>query len=239
MKPDRHSAGTAVSLLLLLTLSLFSRGIFADAKQIEAAVTDFLLEETLIYTRADQRVEIELGYMDPRLKLPGCDSALDVGLNGAQRLLGKIQVKVRCPSNQGWTKYVPAHVRIYSQVLVSTDNLARGTVITESVIDTAEIELSTMRRTPITSLSEVVGQELKYPLTAGAPYFVEGVVAPTVVRRGDQVQLIAQSDRLQIRQIGEALQDGEVGKLINVRNSSSEIVVQAEVVAPGKVKVLF
>lgn len=51
------------------------------------------------------------------------------------------------------------------------------------------------------------------------------------------MQLIAESKNLTIRQQDEVLQDGALGKVINVRNNSSEMLIQAEAAGSGKVKV--
>ena len=100
-----------------------------------------------------------------------------------------------------------------------------------------ETDIASLRRTPITDPESAIGMELKYSLTAGAAISQEILQKPKVVKRGDLVHLVAETESLVTGKQGEALQDGEVGKLINVRNNSSRLVVQAMVVSTGKVKV--
>jgi flagella basal body P-ring formation protein FlgA len=99
------------------------------------------------------------------------------------------------------------------------------------------MDISQLRRTPLFAGEDAIGKELKYSLTAGSPLSLESLQLPKVVQRGDMVQLVAETESLQVRQQAEALEDGEVGKVIDVRNSSSRLVVQAIVVAAGKVKI--
>jgi flagella basal body P-ring formation protein FlgA len=100
-----------------------------------------------------------------------------------------------------------------------------------------ETNIATLRRTPVADQDLVIGMELKYPLTTGSAFSLDSLTRPLLVQRGDLVQLVAESKNLRIRQQGEALQDGALGKVINVRNNSSEMIVQAEVIGSGKVKV--
>ena len=100
-----------------------------------------------------------------------------------------------------------------------------------------ERDVASLRRPAITDISGILGMELKYSLTVDRPIHEEALQMPKVVKRGDLVQLIAQTETLQVKQQAEALEDGEIGKSINVRNTSSELVVQATVVGAGRVKI--
>lgn len=122
-------------------------------------------------------------------------------------------------------------------MLVASRNLNRGTLLDDSHCSLQEMDISQLRRTPLFTGEDAIGKELKYSLTAGSPLSLESLQLPKVVQRGDMLQLVAETESLQVRQQAEALEDGEVGKVIDVRNSSSRLVVQAVVVAAGKVKI--
>lgn len=205
---------------------------------LETLVMEFLQADlSLQQLRPDQRSEIEVGYIDPRLRLPACPVHPDLSLNGNGRALGKVQVRVQCTGDRAWTKYIPAEIRVYEAVLVASRNLNRGTLLDDSHFSLQEMDISQLRRTPLFAGEDAIGKELKYSLTAGSPLSLESLQLPKVVQRGDMVQLVAETESLQVRQQAEALEDGEVGKVIDVRNSSSRLVVQAIVVAAGKVKI--
>ena len=175
--------------------------------------------------------------MDPRLSLPDCTEDLGLSLNGGFQTSLRIQVRVQCRGDIPWSKYVPAEVQIFMPIFVASENIRRGTILEAHHFQLIETDLSRLRRTPVTDPEQALGMQLKHSLTTGSPLSLEGLERPKVIHRGDLVQLVAESETLQIKQRGEALQDGAVGKLINVRNSSSDLVVQAVVVAEGKVKI--
>lgn len=214
--------------------------LFADQSvitQITSEVKQFLEDFHAGRLQPEHRIEVTVGYIDPRLNLPTCPVNLQLALNGNQQGIGKLQVKASCDGNRPWTKYVAAEVNLFGDVLVATENIRRGTAIEERHMRLLETNIATLRRTPVTDKNLVIGMELKYPLTSGAAFSLEGLSKPLLIQRGDLVQLVAESKNLRIRQQGEALQDGALGKVINVRNNSSDMVVQAEVVGLGKVKV--
>lgn len=231
---------TALKSIALLATLLGSTALHADqnaATQITSKVEQFLEEFHEGRLQPGHRIEVSVGYIDPRLNLPTCGSGLQLALNGNQQGIGKLQVKASCGGIQPWTKYVTADVNLYGEVLVATENIRRGTAIEARHMRLMETNIATLRRTPVTDRELIIGMELKYPLTTGAAFSLEGLSKPVLIERGDLVQLVAESKNLRIRQQGEALQDGALGKIINVRNNSSEMVIQAEVVGTGKVKV--
>jgi hypothetical protein len=61
----------------------------------------------------------------------------------------------------------------------------------------------------------------------------------TLVRRRDVVRLVARSAHLTATALGEALEDGQEGQLIRVRNITSHRVVVGRVGADGTVEVVF
>jgi flagella basal body P-ring formation protein FlgA len=58
-----------------------------------------------------------------------------------------------------------------------------------------------------------------------------------VVKRGEQIILVAATSAMEVRMNGTALEDASVGQTIKVKNSSSKRVVEGVVQAPGIVKV--
>jgi flagella basal body P-ring formation protein FlgA len=226
---------TSVAVNMTLPSMLWAQS--SAIEQISRGIELFLTELHGSEIGEDQRLEIKVGYLDPRLNLPVCPHEPDIQLNGNQREIGKLQVKVSCHGLNPWSKYIAAEVNVYGQVAVATNSLNRGTVLEAHDIDIDEVNLATLRRRPVFDSNTLIGMELKYPLTSGGAFSMDAVQRPMVIERGDIVQLVAETQNLSIRQQGEALQNGAIGSVINVRNSSSDIVVQAEVVAQGKVKV--
>jgi flagella basal body P-ring formation protein FlgA len=186
-----------------------------------------------------RRVEIELSNLDPRLPVPVCELPLQTQINQNQRPVGRMNVKVDCAGVAPWSKYVPVTVRVFEHVLTSVRPLARGEVLSSSDVMMMEMDVSTVRTTYMHSADEAIGMELKRSLQANAPLVREPLAAPILVKRGDTVMITARTGSIEIRQQAVALQNGELGKQITVRNTNSDNVVQATVTGHGQASVGF
>lgn len=186
-----------------------------------------------------RRVEIQLGNLDSRLQIPVCEQPLQAQINQNQRPIGRVNVKVDCAGSAPWTRYVPVTVRVFEHVLTSARPLARGEVLSQNDVLMTEIDVSTLRSTYLHSAEEAVGMELKRSVQANVPLAREALAAPILVKRGDTVMITARAGSIEIRQQGVALQNGELGKQITVRNTNSDNVVQATVTGHGQASVGF
>jgi flagella basal body P-ring formation protein FlgA len=65
------------------------------------------------------------------------------------------------------------------------------------------------------------------------------VEVPPLIRRGDVVRIIAESNTFRISTKGEAKEDGGKGERIRLVNLRSKKNIYAEVVDPGTVRVQF
>lgn len=186
-----------------------------------------------------RRVEIDISSIDPRLNLSVCEQPLIASMNQTQRPFGRINVKVDCQGAAPWTKYVPVSIKVYEKVLVTTRPIARGEILTSADLAMVDADVSLLRYSYLQSPQFAVGMETKRSLATNTTIVQEALVAPTLVKRGDAVVLSAKAGTVEIRQQGVALQSGELGKRINVRNTNSDQIVQAVVTGLGEARVGF
>ncbi len=252
---ERHTTTLAGRTLAQLALTVCvitaSSALFAETghQQLNFAVRDFVEsfytadELRSVHERDEQdttrRVDIEVSSIDPRLPLALCEQPLIASLNQNQRPIGRINVKVECQGAAPWTKYLPVTIHVYEKVLTTTRPLARGEIISEADFNLQETDVSMLRYSYIQDPALALGMEVKRSLNANTTLIQEALEAPTLVKRGDTVVLSAKAGTVEIRQQGVALQSGELGKQINVRNSSSDRTVQAVVTGYGQVQVGF
>lgn len=237
---------TAAAALLCLLIAPLSQAQSGHA-QLSAAVRGYVesffapseLRAGLDGEDLSRRVQIEISNIDPRLPIPVCELPLQTQINQNQRPVGRINIKVDCAGAAPWSKYVPVTVRIFEHVLTSTRPLARGDILSSSDVMMAEIDVSTVRTTYMHAADEAIGMELKRSVQANAPLVREALAAPILVKRGDTVMITARTGSVEIRQQGVALQNGELGKQITVRNTNSDNVVQATVTGHGQASVGF
>lgn len=215
------------------------------APQLDKAVITKEVKSYLYQVYEQQFPELDLAEdvkfrpsnLDKRLALSACDTPLKKVINSPQPMAANITVKLSCESGSQWTIYVPVKVEIYTDVLVANRNLAKGTLLSEADMNYARMNIAQAGMGYFEDLSQVVGMELKRGVRAGNTIQSSVLTAPTVVKRGDTVQLQATIAGVAVVTSGEALSHGQLGQQIRVRNSRSQRIVDAVVTAPGKVSV--
>ena len=181
--------------------------------------------------------EAEVGSLDSRLRLALCPTPLVAFLPAGAKLSGNATVGVRCQDSKPWTVYVPVRVKLNGQVLVATRPLARGAVIKEADVRLETRDMAALPVAPLTESSQAVGKLAKRVLGIGTVISVNELQVPRLVRRGDRITILAAESGIEIRANGEALMDGAEGDRIRVRNSLTDKVIQATVMAAGLVQV--
>ena len=186
-------------------------------------------------------LQVTVGRLDPRLRLPHCREPLQAFLPPGGRLRGGTTVGVRCPESgadaKPWTVYVPARIGVRGRVLVTRHPLPRGSRITASDLEYREFDLTTLRRGYFTDQERLVGKILRQALPAGKVVSPEILDRPKLVRRGQEVTILATSGGFEVRMKGQAMMDGASGEIIKVRNLSSRRIVEGEIIAAGTIKV--
>ena len=62
------------------------------------------------------------------------------------------------------------------------------------------------------------------------------LAAPTLIKRGSAVSIVARKEQVEVSMAGEALDPGALGQVIRVRNATSGTVIRARVVDAGVVE---
>jgi flagella basal body P-ring formation protein FlgA len=81
----------------------------------------------------------------------------------------------------------------------------------------------------LTDVTQLAGYTLKRPLGAGAALTADTMAADLVVKRGQQVTLLASVGGLEVRAMGLALNDAPAGGRAKVQNISSRRIVEGVV----------
>lgn len=76
-----------------------------------------------------------------------------------------------------------------------------------------------------------IGQVTRRPVQLGQALLSNYLKPPTIIRRGQNITLLARLNSFEVRSSGEALMDGAVGQRIKVLNRRSKRVVEG-VVSP-------
>ena len=120
--------------------------------------------------------------------------------------------------------------------VVLTESLSRGTVLTRDKLALRDVP-AIMGDTLYHDLAAVTGRTLKVNLGAGRPVLARHLDRDWMVRKGDPVAISANLGGLVVETAGQALQAGQQGELIEVRNTTSGKVLHAIVAEANKVVV--
>jgi flagella basal body P-ring formation protein FlgA len=225
------------SLLLLVLCSSFATAAFAVTQSIDdvQAAAEAFVRARLPVSHVKQFVTA--AKLDSRLRVAACDQPLQTFEQSATSLGERVTVGVRCASANTWTLYVPVSVEVEIPVLVLRRALAR-----RARVSVTDVEPQT-RRVPgnaasfLMDAASLQGHRLKRSLAAGTALKVDMLQPDVVVRRGQQVTLIAASGPVEIRAQGHALTEGSVDDRVRVQNMSSLKVVEGVVQSDSVVRV--
>ena len=82
----------------------------------------------------------------------------------------------------------------------------------------------------------ILGSKARRDIRAGEQITVSDF---SVIAKGDIVTIVASTNNLEIKTQGQALEEGKVNDLIQVKNVKTKKVIQAVVTGPNTVKVIF
>lgn len=222
----------AITLLALPAASAASQQ-HQSLESIRKAVYSFVGEQ---HAALDTDFELEIGRLDPRLRLVACEFPLSTFAPHPSARPGHMTVGVRCDGQRPWTLYVPVRVHSYLEVLTVGGTIPRGRVLQDDDLRPMRKSLATLPHGYFTDPAAVVGMETRRALRAGEILAPNAVAEPQMVSRGQEVWLTAATGGISVSAKAEALQDGARGARIQVRNLSSGRVVEAEVVGPNRVQ---
>lgn len=199
-------------------------------------VRQFLLSNPDLQRRPE--VMVQPGHLDSRLQLSQCSQALEATLAPGAQLIGKTTVGVSCAAPTPWTLYVTAQVSVYDMVYQTARPLPRDHIITESDLLAVKLDLGSLNRGYYLNKQDLIGKQTRRPLAQNQILNPGAIKAPRLIKRGEQVALLANSAGFSIRMAGQALSDGHEGEQIRVKNLSSNRIVEGVVTAQGVVTVM-
>jgi len=190
------------------------------------------------YGTAGSRVVIVPTPLNARLRLAACPHALQTRLPMRQGTPSRVAVAVSCAGSPGWTIQVPVQMQVFRNVLVTSHPLARGDMPGAGDVHTEERDVARLGYGYIESLDQILGHSLGRPLIAGVVLEPGDFNGRQTVHAGEEVQLVAQLDGIEVRTRGMALDGGDTGARLQVRNDNSGRIINAVVIGEGQVRAL-
>ena len=183
-----------------------------------------------------RRVEIEVGALDPRLRLAPCDQ-IEPYLPANARLWGRSRIGIRCQTGPTrWNVFLPVTVKVFAPALVATRALPAGTLLAEGDLAQAEVDLAEDPSNALFQPALAIGRTIDRPLPAGRSLRQSHLKPRQWFAAGEVVQVVAQGPGFRVAGEGQALTPGTEGQPVRIRTESGRILT-AQAVGERRVEV--
>ena len=150
------------------------------------------------------------------------------------RLPARMRFAAVCPGPDGWRYEFVVRAQVSAQVVVSATDIPAGKVLAEEDLLLERHELASLTDA-VAAPRDVLGMTGKRTLRSGEVLRMGLLAAPTVVKRGDAVRIVARREQIEVSMAGEALDSGARGALVRVRNANGTVLL-ARVTGEGTVE---
>ncbi len=182
------------------------------------------------------------GLSDPQVELtvlsarpaPPCNAPVEIEAVDT-RQYARMRFVARCPDPGGWRHDFVVRARVSAVVAVTSAPLRVGEVLGDEHI-TLERRDVTIMNDAIGTPADALGQTSRRSLRAGEVLRSSQLSSPVMVKRGDQVLMVARHEGIEVSMAGEALDAGARGAVVRVRNVGSGQVVRMRVAGAGTVE---
>ena len=210
-------------------------GTFQSHKSIYQVAKNFI--STQVAAQQGQRPEIKTNKLDSRLKLNKCDKPLRAFMPKGSHALGRTTVGVKCSGSKPWSLHVQVTISIYKNVLVAARTLQKGDILTEADIKLARHDLASLAYGYFETKDRGIGLKVKKRALANDVLTPSMLKQPKVIKRGQKISILAVSGSMEVRMMGEAMNDGAIGDRIKVMNLKSRQKIEGIVITSAEVKV--
>ena len=204
-------------------------------QEVEDHIHAVLVEQGL-----DGDMQVAIGNRMLRLFVPGDSNATiaidDLSYDARSRRFSAV---VTAPANDPAAQRVRVTGRVHRirDVPVLARRIKMGETIRKTDIKWIRDRSDNLQRDIVLDPKELVGMVPRRPLSAMTPVRTHDVRRPIAVKKGGLVIIILRRPGMLLTAKGRALEDGSHGDVIQVSNTQSNTVIDAEVTGTNKVAV--
>ena len=204
-------------------------------QSLQRQVKNFLRQQLLSTSPNNNKDDLRIlvREIDNRINIPFCDTPFDFSTNSSPHQQSNMSVKVTC-NKTNWYLFMHATVSVIQEVVVTSDNLSPGALLSRRNLKVIEVDKNRLRGSTFASVDAVLGARIKRRVRAG------NIINDRMlcfVCKGDRVIIAAISAGLSIEVYGVAEEDGVLGDTIQVRNISSDKLVFAKIASTSQVEI--
>jgi flagella basal body P-ring formation protein FlgA len=217
---------------LMASVTCWTGSVWAQGDSLQATIEEFVRHQSTSTTesaamadeRRPKRVEVELGQLDPRLKLAPCDKVRAYVPTGSP-LWGRSRVGLRCEQGVAkWNVFWPVTVKVYAHALVAVVPLRPGALVNAADLRVAEVDLASSPSPAIVNLTDIVGRAVVRNIEPGQSIRQEDIKLRRWFAAGDPVRVMVKGVGFQISSDGTALTPGDEGRCARVRTDNGRVV---------------
>lgn len=217
---------------VMASVACWTGSAWAQADSLQATIEEFVRHQSssatdsaaLVDERRPKRVEVELGQLDPRLKLAPCDKVRAYVPTGSP-LWGRSRVGLRCEQGVAkWNVFWPVTVKVYGHALVAVVPLRPGALVNAADLRVAEVDLAANPSPAIVNLTDIVGRAVVRNIEPGQSIRQEDIKLRRWFAAGDPVRVMVKGVGFQISSDGTALTPGDEGRCARVRTDNGRVV---------------
>ena len=218
---------TALRVMLLLCISLsgaFCVAAPTTAEQVPLAVEAAARSHVQRWADSSGLVEpkFELNVVRGSRPLAACRQAVTVDAVDT-RLPSRMRFAAVCAGADGWRYEFVVRAQISARIAVVASDVPSGKVLTDEDVLLERHDISGIADS-VADPQDVVGLSGKRALRGGEVLRMTLLTAPTVVKRGDAVRIVARREQIEVSMAGEALDSGARGTLVRVRNANGTVI---------------
>jgi len=172
---------------------------------------------------AGARVEVEVGSLDPRLKLAPC-ARITPYVPAGMRLWGRARMGLRCDEGARWSVFVSVTVKVFANAWSANQALPPGTVLEASHLQHSEVDLAAESSPVIRQPQAAIGRTLARGLQPGQALRETDLKPRQWFAAGDTVRVITVGSGFAVSADGQALSAGIDGQPARVRIEGGRVV---------------
>jgi flagella basal body P-ring formation protein FlgA len=150
------------------------------------------------------------------------------------RLASRMRFAAVCAGADGWRYEFVVRAQVSARVVVSAAEVAAGRVLTADDLLLERHDISAIPDS-LADVKAALGLAARRTLRGGEVLRAAMLAAPTLVKRGDAVRIVARREQVEVSMAGEALDSGARGAVLRVRNANGAT-IRARVSAAGTVE---
>ena len=182
------------------------------------------------------RMEVQMGQLDPRLRLAAC-AKVEPYLPAGARLWGRTRIGLRCLQGpRAWNVYLPVTVQAFGPAWVLNNNVRQGEALTAGDASIAEADWAEFDSPVVANQPDWLGLEAARHLQAGQTLRQNMLRPPQLFAMGAQVKVSVSGGGFSIMSTGRAMAAGAEGANVRVRMDNGRL-VSGVVNAQGVVEV--